>query len=78
MFRSVIAKNDKKKPKENAKSRAKEMNKTPKDGNHIRFSDSDSTIDEWNIPSKNELKNVKKRARKRRAKNRARKQNAEK
>ena len=78
MFRSVFAKNDKKKPKENAKSRAKEMNKTPKNGNHIRFPDSDSTIEEWNIPSKKELKNVKKSARARRARNRARKQNAEK
>ena len=30
MFRSAIAKNHKKKPKENVKSRAKEINKTPK------------------------------------------------
>ena len=30
LFRSAIAKNDKKKPKQNAKSRAKESNKTPK------------------------------------------------
>lgn len=30
LFRSAIVKNDKKKPKQNAKSRAKESDKTPK------------------------------------------------